>query len=296
MRSLQLMIVTSMACAACSAETAHQADDADGSEEVDPASSQPDGPSTARELELDCVSGATVEEGELVPSVWRVTASVRAGTALVVLGRSPQFRSHAGVWSSGGDTFVVDAVSIEEGAFLSLESDTYPPTTLELEREGSFFAGAFDRGDATGALLCWDTLEVFGSPWAQRPKVFPAHFDAAVGACVDSAGAVAQNELPIAFVRETGFGECADLSDVALNDGDFSYPELALNLRGALLDGATLHFANLSASLEGARMRKLVFGYSRITGSIDASTELPIGSACSVVESPWAGNQVTCMQ
>jgi uncharacterized protein YjbI with pentapeptide repeats len=126
--------------------------------------------------------------------------------------------------------------------------------------------------------------------------VFPTRFDAALGACVDAEGAPATNDLPIEFVRETSFGECADLRDAALNGEDFAMPDLALNLRGALLDGATLHFANLSAALQGARLRKLVFGYAKITGGIDAFTELPIGQACSVVESTWAGNQVTCVQ
>jgi hypothetical protein len=281
-------------CGACAAETRDLGDsDSDSNETPVP---EDGGQPTSQTRELACVSSAAMEGDENVPFVWRATASIWQGTTVVGLVRAPQFRSHAGVAVSAGEAFSVPVTVIEDETGLALLGDEYPPLSIELERQGAFFTGEFERGDASGTFLCWDTPEVFGSPWAQRPSVFPARFDAALGVCVDAEGAPATNDLPIAFVRETAFGECADLRDVALNDEDYATPDLALNLRGALLDGATLHFANLSAALQGARLRKFVFGYAKITGSIDAFTELPIGEGCSVVESTWAGNQVTCVQ
>ena len=72
--------------------------------------------------------------------------------------------------------------------------------------------------------------------------------------------------------------------------------DLALNLRGARLDGATLHFANLSGSFEGARLGGFDFGYARVSGSADAWTELPADQSCEVTDSPWAGKQITCVR
>lgn len=295
MRTFELVMMTGIACGGCAGHATPEGGDVGDDEAADPSGGGSVVTTSAEVRDLACVSEATLEYGWTWERVWRASASIRSGAATVSLGSSPQFRSHAGVWSSEGESFTLDMVAREHNTSLSLESEAYPPTSIRLERDGSFFAGELERAGSVWSVLCWDRLELFGSAWAQRPSTLPAHFDPALGACVDAEGAPAENDLPIAFVRETNFGECADLSDVALNDDDIAYPDLALNLRGANLDGATLYFANLSASLEGARMQKFQFGYAKITGRVDASTELPVSSSCSVVESPWAGNQVTCV-
>ena len=70
-----------------------------------------------------------------------------------------------------------------------------------------------------------------------------------------------------------------------INEEDFSHADLVgWNLRGAVLSGATLHFANLiDAELEGADLSELEYGYADITGTTDRHTRLPV-VGCSLDE------------
>jgi hypothetical protein len=103
-----------------------------------------------------------MEGDESVPFVWRATASIWNGAAVVGLARGPQFRSHAGVAASQGEAFTLPVTATEDETGLALLGDEYPPLSLWLGRDGAFFTGEFQRGDASGVFLCWDTLEVFG--------------------------------------------------------------------------------------------------------------------------------------
>jgi hypothetical protein len=115
-------------------------------------------------------------------------------------------------------------------------------------------------------MTCWD------------PEIEPEFlYEPETGRCSSDDGVIGMNPWPIHMVRETGDGECADLSHTMLNEDDYGYPSLELwNLRGANLDGATLHFANLlGADLEGTDMSELEYGYAVISGSTDDYTQQP---------------------
>jgi hypothetical protein len=94
----------------------------------------------------------------------------------------------------------------------------------------------------------------------------------------------------VQFVRETGYGECARLSE-ELGEGDPTHPVLSgWDLRGADLSYAGLHQADLvDAQLQGANLSSLQFGNASITGTIDRFTQLP--PSCTVV-----GDQASCSQ
>ena len=134
---------------------------------------------------------------------------------------------------------------------------------------GKLYTGlAFVNGCSSYEMTCWD------------PSIEPEFlYDSTTGECTDDNGEVGSNPWPIHMVRETGDGECTSLVDVALNEDDYGYPDLeAWNLRGAVLDGAGMHFANLvDANLEGVKMTEFEFGYAEITGTIDTHTQFPLG-------------------
>jgi len=134
---------------------------------------------------------------------------------------------------------------------------------------GKMYTGvAYVNGCSAYEMTCWE------------PSIEPEFlYDEATGECTNDNGEVGSNPWPIHMVRETGDGECTRLEGVALNEDDYGYPDLeAWNLRGAVLDGAGMHFANLvDANLEGAKMTEFEFGYAEITGSIDTHTQFPLG-------------------
>jgi hypothetical protein len=182
----------------------------------------------------------------------------------------------------------------EGGARFSEESELDPSTfSLELQRDGLAFTGALIDDQCyvihSRPVTCWDPAELFSSPLLSR-------YDRAKGRCLDAAGQPRLNRLPIELVRETGFGECADLSGLALNGDDFGYPFLGWwSLQGARLDGAMLHFAELSgASLAGADLRGMEFGYASISGSVDEHTRVPADGCAIAEDNPWAGPQLAC--
>ncbi len=132
---------------------------------------------------------------------------------------------------------------------------------------GPVLAGTFRLGDPVDhEIACW-------VPGAQPPY----RYDAERGRCVDGDGTDALGGVPLAFVSETGLGQCAVLSNVPLQDEDLYYPQLAdWDLRGADLSGASLHFADLiDARLEGADLTNLDYGYANVTGTVDGFTTLP---------------------
>jgi len=132
-------------------------------------------------------------------------------------------------------------------------------------------------------LDCWDAAALSSS--------VPATYDDDVGHCVNEAGEAARNTIPVAVVRETGFGECVDFGEERINANDFGYPLfVGWNLRGANLDVASMAFANLiDVDLRGAQFSQFAFGYVEIDGTIDEATAPP--DFCTVED-----DQISCRQ
>lgn len=255
--------------------------------------------STALPTSLTCVSAPTGEGG--MPEVLRIAIATEGATGTVTMQRGPQFWSHSGMGSGAIGEPDVRTVSVDDG-HLAEDSHGGPfgGLDLSLKRDGAFVTGTLVDEQCysrlTTELTCWNELELFGSPWAGVVGSLPAHFDWETGACLDDDGNAAVNDIPVEFVRETGYGECADLRGTALNGGDLWYPDLSgWYLVGAQLDAATLYFANLSnATLHGAQLAEIAFGYATIEGSVDGFTELP--ESCETTESSWSGAQTVCHQ
>ena len=257
---------------------------------------------------LNCISGVDVSEADLQPTVLRVnlTGEGSNGRQLIVKSGA-MFQMHAdlssdevqitsqGVSASIDDDGLLHVLFRAEEGVTSTRGPTFSAT---LSKKGPFFFGTLTEDLCTfsqeRALTCWDPLEVFGSSWGS-PPAFPAHFNWSEGRCTDADGNDALNEIPIEFLRETGFGVCANLRGVHLNGEDHSNPQLSWwNLQGANLEGARLISANISgATLNGAKMKDLVFNNATIQGSFDQFTELPNGE-CSVTDSSWGGSTVAC--
>jgi hypothetical protein len=245
--------------------------------------------------ELQCVSAATSEQGEMYPSVWRATLYSTGETTGGTFSRGPLFQSHAGVWGEADTQVIsVEQLAVDLDGALRFTAESEPQVSLELAAQGLFFFGTLALDGDNTEVVCWDRIALFGSSWAPEPERLPARYDAGLGRCTDRDGAPAVNVLPLEFVLETRYGDCADLRGVRLQGDDYANPDLTLNLRGADLAGAKLHFANLSGSFEGARMAAFDFGYARISGTADDWTELH--ESCEVTESPWAGTQLTCIR
>ncbi len=241
---------------------------------------------------LSCVSSAV---SEWAPEVLRVSIVLDGETGSVAMQRGPQFWSHSGVWSEPIGEPDVRAVTVVDG---HLSQDTLYGIDIALERDGAFVRGTLVDDQCysrlTTELTCWNEAELFGSPWTGEAGALAAHFDWETGACLDDGGNAAVNDLPVEFVRETGYGECADLRGTALNGEDFGHPDLSgWYLVGAQLNEATLFFANLqNSTLHGARLAEITFGYATIEGTVDDFTELP--EDCKTTESSWSGATTVC--
>ena len=87
-------------------------------------------------------------------------------------------------------------------------------------------------------MACWD------------PEIEPEFlYDTETGTCTDDDGVTGTNPWPIHMVRETGDGECADLSHAMLNEEDYAYPSLEeWNLQGAVLKQANASRANFQGA------------------------------------------------
>ncbi|MBI4815281.1 MAG: pentapeptide repeat-containing protein [Deltaproteobacteria bacterium] len=246
---------------------------------------------------MSCVSQATVPEGDWIPHVDRlhIITDGQDGLAELSLQRGPQFREHAehNQRESGPESTLTVKLSIRRNE-LELEG-AQVRVTLSVA-PGPFFRGTLRTNGLSQTLTCWDD-DVLGGLWSAPTVTLPAHFDWQTGVCVDSLGRPALNVLPIELVRETGFGECADLRGLSLNDGDLNQPNLAgWALFGADLSGARLFFADLTdASLDGASFADLEFGYAHINGTFGATTQFP--EVCqTLVSNPWAGQRLQCVQ
>jgi len=68
-----------------------------------------------------------------------------------------------------------------------------------------------------------------------------------------------------------------------LEEHNYGYPNLDWNVRGSLMSGAQIHFANMiGADFHGSNMANFEYGYTNLKGSIDDFTILPEG--CEAVE------------
>lgn len=284
--------VTSLLIAACAerapaseldddVDVDHPRHDDDGGNDSDP-DGQP-APATT----WHCL-GAAGDDGS--NTILRVAIEIGSdGEARATSSHGPQFRRHG---------------------LRELDPNEAPPQTVHdvdvhvgSADDGVGFAGVTiavaltpgpQRGLATATVRFADdddvshTLDCFDAPTLRA--ALPAHYDSAVGGCVDVGGEPARNAIPIAVIRETGFGHCADVT-APLNANDFGYPLFTgWDLRGANLNGSGLFFANLiEARLEGAVLDAFPFGYAEITGTIDDVTAPPEG--CTVDD-----DRIACRQ
>jgi len=130
-------------------------------------------------------------------------------------------------------------------------------------------------------------FEIYLSCWEPNKTESPFQYDKKSGQCLNADGQEGLNYKPIEYIRETGDGECAELSwsypsefipfDIELRDWD---------LRGAKLDSARLgiesasddqapHHTLVNARLDGADLSTLDAVNASILGTIDAHTQLP---------------------
>jgi hypothetical protein len=144
-------------------------------------------------------------------------------------------------------------------------------------------SGETQFGDGVVDVTCW------------TPQlVVEATYDEELGRCVDRAGELARNDLPFEYVYGTGFGQCTTLSG-QLNGEAFGYPVFTdLDLRGANLSEAKLHFAAIvGARFEGADLRTFEFGYATVSGAVDKHTIIPEDTFC---EAASDGTRYECRQ
>lgn len=292
-----LALAVAMVGSACGSEVLRPLATTSGVDEVaapgEPVAPQGDGPRA-----LTCVTAATQEAGELMPHVERVhLVDAGDGTLSTSVARGPQFPWREGEWLLGAEAKQERAFA-QIGSRVSLTTGGLVVEAKATDATRTLFTGVAVTGAGAVALTCWDPEHLVFSPWggSPGPTLFHARYDHATGACADADGRPALNKVPVEVVRETGFGECADLRGARLNDADFGGPTLSgWYLAGARLEGAQLFFADLTdASLAGADVDGLVFGYATLTGFTDGFTAVP--DACTTTESPWAGAVVECVQ
>lgn len=142
-------------------------------------------------------------------------------------------------------------------------------------------ACGFDDGEE------WTPVEPPASDSVERNEAPIDREINAAGVCKNEAGDVGWNQTGVIALRETGFGECADLRGVFINENNLRYPVLqGLNLAGANLEGAQFFFALLEdADLRGTQMRTIEFGYAWLSGKIDAYSR--VTEECIVNETEW---------
>lgn len=253
-------------------------------------------------LSLSCVSAPLDRSDAAVPQVVRAQIQEvdeihgrRIFSATVTTG--PQFSSHNGIFDAPASEPRVDDVSADRdgGGVHFASTGRLAGLRVDVKRQGAAFVGTFaDQDHRALALTCFSNSDLFGDYTSSTGARVAAHFDWTSESCVDRLGAPALNHLPIEVVRESGFGECADLRGLSLNGGDFDMPDVSMTLWGANLDNASLFQAALSGSFEGARLTNLDFGYATVSGTVDDATALPRGDGCTVTASPYGGSLLAC--
>lgn len=233
---------------------------------------------------LYCASGRVMPEITGLPSAFRLQAYDGTGEGYrlrIELAAQHEYKPEQALQPRAPEETTVDASGSGTAEAWSLSWDG---GSLSVAREGAdamLFTGTADIGEQEDvALTCW-TLDM----------VPPFRYDAATGRCVDGEGTEGRNAVTVPFVRETLDGQCADLTDLDLEEEDYYYPELVgWDLRGADLSQTGLHFAQLTdARFEGTLMTAFDYGYAIIRGSVDDYTALPEGCE------PTAG-AIDCMR
>lgn len=170
-----------------------------------------------------------------------------------------------------GSVFSGEAtVSVDAEAFSATLGDR-ELTAEATEIEGVYRGEYREPDEEPLEAYCW------------RPNFeLPYEYETATGECRNESGEAGRNRLPVPVVRETGRGECADLSGRHLNEEHLGYPVLTgWDLRGADLSNAELFFADLvEADLRGADLRSLRFGYAMVVGTVDDRTKPPERGRC----------------
>jgi len=178
------------------------------------------------------------------------------------------------------EVYVVEGTIGSDFFNLSLDSETEVSEnvfqtnfSIGMERqmvEGQlFYQGTFNQFAcgpySNPSVTCWE------------PEIEPEFkYNALHGVCLNDRQEVGFNPWTLEMVRETGDGQCASLSFVELNEGDYTETDLTWDLRGSDLEYSWISSTNLhNAQLEGAQFESLYFGNVEISGSIDDFTAFP---------------------
>jgi hypothetical protein len=140
-------------------------------------------------------------------------------------------------------------------------------TTIHLREtsEGNYAGTLNNHSLFDSKFNCWA---------ADKPRVFD--YNPQNGRCENANGEQGFNPSSLIKVRHTADGQCVDMAGWALNGEDFSYPNLAWDVRGAHLNGATISFADMiGADFRGTKMDSFSYGYTTLKGKVDQFTQLP---------------------
>ncbi len=204
-----------------------------------------------------CASASFQHPTQLAHVVWRATITQSGDFDVALTG---------GLEATHPDTIVIE---LDEPRELAADGLAHP-AGIGLEGDGvevSLAEDAVVRGLWVGTIRVDDLDAVQFSCW---DATLAPTYEYAGGACDG------WNPIPMEVVRETGLGQCVDFAGIEMEEQDYSYPVFAnLDLRGANLNGAGLHFAHFEdARFEGAAMTLFDFGYARLEGSVDEHTQL----------------------
>lgn len=221
------------------------------------------------DVQVDCVSDLVTQGG----NYYALSAVVKGTQAEVELvnyraATPTSDPTELVLWTRAVDaTFTPRAFAFEtQQDFLDVQRDD----------ESQMYRGTMSGNtefDGPVGVTCWPAdLEV------------GAIYDPATGRCVDELGNEARNNLTWMYAVRTGFGQCATFEG-QLNGEAFGYPTFdMMDLRGSDFSAAKLNFADIAVSqFEGADLGTFDFGYTNISGTMDAFTVLP-DADCTVDE------------
>ncbi len=180
---------------------------------------------------------------------------------------------------SESEIYVIEGTIGSEFFNLSLDSETEVSESvlqtnfsIGLERqlvdEQLFYQGTFNQFAcgpySTPSVTCWE------------PEIEPEFkYNSLHGVCLNDRQEVGFNPWTLEMVRETGDGQCASLSYLELNEGDYTETNLTWDLRGSDLEHSWISSANLNAQLEGTQLENLFYWDVEINGDIDDYTTFP---------------------
>ena len=166
---------------------------------------------------------------------------------------------------------------------------------LSLSRSNELFTGVltsprFGELEMHCWTFSWGAHDELNPHSHERVYSKEFRYNERTGQCENEAGEEGFNHSSVVRVRETGDGECVDMSDWVLDEEHYGHQNLDWDIRGALMDGAQLHFADfIGVDFSGVDMQGLEYGYARLDGVIDDFTVLPQNCEAN-------GDEIRCIQ